>query len=178
MQAEIDSRSRWLSSRELEDARAQLPILYIEALPIRTDTAGKITHIGLLLRAMPDGSISRSLVSGRVLHGELVRDALIRHLEKDLGNLALPLLPSSTVPISISEYFPDPERSGLHDPRQHAVALSYLIPVQGDCAPSQSSLDLSWLTPTEALSLQLESEMTGGQHIVLRTLLAHAGALQ
>lgn len=175
MQAELEHQANWLSPEAIRDARAQLPILYVEALPVRTDSSGKVTQVGLLLRAMPDGSISRAMVSGRVLHGELVRDALVRHLEKDLGNLALPLLPSSTLPVCISEYFPDPEISGLHDPRQHAVALSYLIPVQGDCNPSQAALDLSWLTPIEAISEQTATEMTGGQHKVLLTLLAHAG---
>ena len=82
MQAELDGRTSWLSADAIKDARAQLPILYVEALPVRTDSSGKVSQVGLLLRAMPDGSISRALVSGRVLHGELVRDALIRHLEK------------------------------------------------------------------------------------------------
>lgn len=177
MQSELDERAKWLSADAIRDARAQLPILYVEALPVRTNSSGRIVQVGLLLRAMPDGSISRALVSGRVLHGELVRDALIRHLEKDLGNLALPILPNSTLPVSISEYFPDPALSGLHDPRQHAVALSYLIPVQGDCAPSQSALDLAWLTPQEAISSQTASEMTGGQHKVVLSLLAHAGVI-
>lgn len=177
MQSEIDHKSGWLSAESILDARAQLPILYIEALPVRTDSHGRVLQIGLLLRAMPDGSISRSLVSGRVLHGELVRDALLRHLEKDLGAMALPVLPSSTVPIAVSEYFPDESVSGLYDPRQHAVALSYLVSVKGDCAPSQASLDLAWLTPSEAISGQTASEMTGGQHKVLITLLAHVGAI-
>ena len=177
MQSELDERAKWLSAEGIKDARAQLPILYVEALPVRTNAAGKVIEIGLLLRAMPDGSISRSLVSGRVLYGELVRDALIRHLEKDLGNLALPILPNSTLPVCITEYFPDPEISGLHDPRQHAVALSYLIPVQGDCSPSQASLNLAWLTPSEAISSRTASEMTGGQHKVVLTLLAHAGVI-
>ncbi|MBM3691408.1 MAG: DUF4916 domain-containing protein, partial [Actinobacteria bacterium] len=74
----MDERAKWLSADGIKDARAQLPILYVEALPVRTNAAGKVVEIGLLLRAMPDGSISRALVSGRVLHGELVRDALIR----------------------------------------------------------------------------------------------------
>ena len=177
MQAEIDERGKWLTADGIKDARAQLPILYVEALPVRTNSQGRITEVGLLLRAMPDGSISRALVSGRVLHGEQIRDALIRNLEKDLGNLALPLLPATTVPVSISEYFPDPAITGLHDPRQHAVALSYLIPVQGDCAPSQAALNLAWITPAEATSTQMAAEMTGGQHKVLLTLLAFAGAI-
>lgn len=80
----------WLSRDELESARARMPILYVEAVPVRVDDNGEVTHIGLLLRIGPDGTVSRSLVSGRVLHHEKVRDALLRHLEKDLGPVALP----------------------------------------------------------------------------------------
>lgn len=80
----------WLSSDDLEQARAQMPILYVEAVPVRVDDSGEVTSVGLLLRIGPDGTVSRTLVSGRVLHHERVRDALLRHLEKDLGPVALP----------------------------------------------------------------------------------------
>mgnify|MGYP002382469051 CR=1 FL=1 len=39
------------------------------------------TGIGLLLRVSDDGRITRELVSGRVLHHERLRDAILRHLE-------------------------------------------------------------------------------------------------
>ena len=35
--------------------------------------------------------MSRALVSGRVMHHERIRDALLRHIEKDLGPVALPI---------------------------------------------------------------------------------------
>ncbi|WP_372348906.1 DUF4916 domain-containing protein [Streptomyces sp. KL116D] len=59
------------------------------------DDSGQVTHVGLLLRIGPDGTVSRSLVSGRVLHHEQPRTALLRHLEKDLGPVALPSYPGS-----------------------------------------------------------------------------------
>lgn len=62
----LDVRGSWLSADELEQARERLPIVYVEAIPVRVDTWGTITAVGLLLQAMPDGSISRALVSGRV----------------------------------------------------------------------------------------------------------------
>ncbi len=83
----------WLSSDELEMTRARMPILYVEAVPVRVDDSGEVTSVGLLLRIGPDGTVSRTLVSGRVLHHERVRDALLRHLEKDLGPVALPRVP-------------------------------------------------------------------------------------
>ena len=85
----LDTRSAWLSESDLELAREQVPMVYVDAVPVRTDERGQVTTVGLLLRGLPDGSISRAVVSGRVLYGERVRDALLQHLEKDLGPMAL-----------------------------------------------------------------------------------------
>ena len=167
----------WLSDSDLEQARAKLPIVYVDAVPVRVDEAGRVTSVGLLLRGRPDGSISRAVISGRVLHGERVRDALLRHIEKDLGPVALPRIPTNPAPITIAEYFPDPEVTGFHDPRQHAVSLVYVVPVSGDCEPSQSALDLVWLTPKEAVSERIVAEMTGGQDLLVKLALAHTGSL-
>ena len=167
----------WLSDSELRDARERLPIVYVDAVPVRVSATGEITAVGLLLRAMPDGSISRSCVSGRVLYGERIRDALVRHLEKDLGTMALPSIPASPAPFTVVEYFPDPDVSGFHDPRQHAVSLAYVVPVRGDCAPAASVLDLVWMTPREAASDVVAREMTSGQDRLVRMALAHGGQL-
>ena len=63
-----------------------------------------------------------------------------------------PALPLDPAPFTVVEYFPDPERSGFHDPRHHAVSLAYVVPVDGDCKPTQEALDLAWFTPAEAVS--------------------------
>jgi len=172
-----DVTPAWLSSDELDSARARLPIVYVEAIPVRVDERGQVISVGLLLRGRPDGSISRAVVSGRVLYGERVRDALLRHVEKDLGPMALPHIPPHPSPFTVAEYFPDAEVTGFHDPRQHAVSLVFLVPVAGDCAPNQDALDLVWLTPEEAVSEQVRAEMTGGQDRLIRLALAHAGQL-
>jgi len=172
-----ETRSSWLSKEELETHRARMPIVYVEAVPVRVDTNGTVTHFGTLLAMQPDGTISRAVVSGRVLYGELVRDALVRHLEKDLGPVALPRLPPSLAPFTVIEYFPDPSVTGFHDPRQHAISLAYVVPVDGDCRPSQDALDLAWLTPEEAVSEHVRAEMTGGHDRLLRLALSHVGVL-
>jgi ADP-ribose pyrophosphatase YjhB (NUDIX family) len=173
----LDTRGSWLGDEELASARERLPIVYVDAVPVRVDARGQVTDIGLLLRGMPDGSISRAVVSGRVLYGERVRDALLRHLEKDLGPMALPRVAPSPQPFTIVEYFPDPDVSGFHDPRQHAVALAFIVPLDGDCAPSQEALDLVWVTPGEAASADFQAEMSGGQGRLVRMALAHCGLL-
>ncbi len=167
----------WFTQTELDTIRARLPILYINAVPVRVDDSGDVTHIGLLLRVAPDGTISRAVVSGRVLHHERIRDALLRHLEKDLGPMALPHIPSSLQPFTIAEYMPTPGITPFADPRQHAVAMAYVVPVAGDCQPRQDTLELVWLSPDEAASSGVQQEMTGGQDVLLRQALAHVGQL-
>ena len=175
--AETENQVGWLHTDDLETARDRVPMVYVDAVPVRVDGAGHVTHVGLLLRMMADGSVNRCVISGRVLYGERVRDALIRHLEKDLGPMALPRLPASPSPFTVAEYFPDPTVTGYHDPRQHAVSLVFLVPCDGDCRASQDSLDIIWVTPAEAVSQGVHDEMAGGHGRLVRLALAHAGML-
>lgn len=171
----IETRPGWLDHERLEAARGELPMVYVEAVPVRVDHLGRIERIGLLLRPQPDGAISRAIVSGRVLYNETVREALWRHLTEDLGPDAAPQLPTGTAPFTVVEYFPDPDRSGFHDPRQHAVALCFVVPVEGECSPSQDALEFSWLTPAEALGGGVASELSDGHDRLVRRALAHCG---
>ncbi len=172
---ESQTGSSWLTRDELDAARERLPILYVDIVPVRTDVAGALSSIGVLLRVTGHGQISRALVSGRVLYQERIRSALLRHIEKDLGPLALPRLPVSPQPFTVAEYFPTPGVTLFHDPRQHAVSLGFVVPVDGDCEPQQDALELTWLTPSEAAQPNRLAEMSGGQGNLLRQALAHCG---
>lgn len=131
-----DPNPGWLSDDELAQVRRRLPIVCVEAIPVRVDGLGKITEVGLLLRATPEGAMTRMLVTGRVMYGETVREALFRHLEKDLGPMAFPLLPTSPIPASVAEYFPMPGISPFVDERQHAVFAGVCRPGYGKLRPS------------------------------------------
>lgn len=172
-----EPNSAWLTDQELSDARRRMPILYVEAVPVRVDGLGVVTSVGMLLRGNAQGEITRTLVSGRVMFGETLRDALFRHLEKDLGPMAFPLLPASPVPFSVAEYFPFPGLSAYLDERQHAVSLAFVVPVTGTCEPRQDALELTWMTPAEASSPEIHAEMEGGRGTLLRAALASVGVL-
>jgi len=116
-------------------------------------------------------------VSGRVLLNETIRDALMRHLEKDLGPMAFPRVPPEPAPFTVAEYFTDPSITGFYDPRHHAVSLAYVVPVTGECHPTQEALDLAWFTPAEAVSEKVKAEMTGGADRLIRLALASVGQL-
>ncbi len=167
----------WLTDIELLEVRRRLPLLYVEAVPVRVDGLGQVTEVGVLLRATATGQMTRTLVSGRVLYGETLRDALFRHLEKDLGPMAFPMLPANPTPFSVAEYFPMPGIGKYHDDRQHAVALAYVVPVTGTCDPRQDALELTWMTPAEAASPSVSDDMEGGRGALLRAALASVGVL-
>lgn len=174
---EPDRPAGWLSEGELSVVRRQLPILYVDAVPVRVDDSGDVVAVGLLLRITATGMMTRALVSGRVNYHERVRDALVRHVEKDLGPMALPQIPSSPQPFTVAEYFPTPGITAYHDARQHAVSLAYVVPVAGDCRPQQDALELAWLTPEQACEDSVQLEMQGGQGVLLRQAMAFVGRL-
>jgi len=171
-----DPNSGWLADDELDGIRRRLPLIYVEAVPVRVDGLGRVTEVGMLLRAS-EGELTRTIVSGRVMHGETIRDALFRHLEKDLGPMAFPQLPASPVPFTVAEYFPWPTEGGFLDTRQHAVALAYVVPVTGTCDPRQDALELTWLRPADAVSDEITADMEGGRGALVKAALASVGAL-
>ena len=111
------------------------------------------------------------------MYGETVRDALFRHLEKDLGPMAFPLLPASPVPFMVAEYFPMPGISKFTDERQHAVSLAFVVPVTGTCEPRQDALEVTWMTPAEAVTDAVRAELEGGRGTLVKQALASVGAL-
>ena len=171
----VSSNPGWLSDDELAFVRGRLPILYVEAVPVRVDGQGQVTEVGLLLRSTPDGVMTRALVAGRVRFGETTRDALFRHLENDLGPMAFPLIPASPVPAQVAEFFPLPGISPYVDERQHAVSLVYVVPVTGSCSPRQDALEVTWMSPAEALAPDTLEELVGGRGRLLRQALASVG---
>jgi ADP-ribose pyrophosphatase YjhB (NUDIX family) len=173
----LDTDPGWLPAEDLSEVRDRVPIVYVDAVPVRLDHLGRVEKVGLLLRAMPDGTISRAIVSGRVQYGETIREALWRHLTKDLGAEAEPQVPAAPAPFTVAEYFPDPTRTGYHDPRQHAVSLAYVVPITGTCQPAQDALEFTWVPTLDAVSPQVAAEMTSGHDKLVRLALAHCGVL-
>lgn len=175
-----DDMGPWLSPDDLDLVRRKVPMVYVDVVPVRLDADGVLQRVGVLLRTPREGGIWRTFVSGRVLLHETIRAAVARHVEKDLGPMALPRLPMSLVPFAVNEYFPTPaleDVQGHHDSRQHAVSLAYVVPVQGDVAAQGNALQLDWLTPAEALEPSVAAEMVSGHGALLTAALAHLGRI-
>ena len=165
----------WLDPDDIDRARRQLPIAYVEIVPVRTDELGRIVQIGSLLRVGEDGSVVRTLITGRVLYHETLREAIARNVSKDLGDLALPMLPQSLQPFSVAEFFPTPGISEFYDPRQHAIALCYVVPIPGECKPQDVTLDVEWCDPYDAQLNSFIEQMPNGHGKIVRQAMNWAG---
>ncbi len=170
--SEIDSADMgpWLSPDDLEFVRRKVPIVYVEIVPVRLDESGELEAVGMLL-CVEGNSIMRAFPAGRVLYHERVRDAISRHIEKDLGPVSLPQIPACVTPFTVGEYFPTPGE-GWHDERQHAISLAYIVAMQGDCNPGSDSLEFTWFTPGEARTPELQAELSPAHASLLRKALA------
>lgn len=174
----FDLDENWLSGDDFEEIRRRIPIVYVNLVPIRVDETGKVSQIGLLLTASAEGSIRRSLVTGRVKYRETIREAISRHLDKDLGPVAFARIPATLQPFGVFEYFPEESHSGLRDSRQHAIALGYTVVVAGECQPSQAALDFVWLDISSLTDSFLENEMANGQHHIVKSALTYLGVFR
>ena len=158
----------WLGPSDINRARHQMPIAYVEIVPVRTDEMGRISQVGSLLRVSEDGSIERTLITGRVLYHETLREAIARNVAKDLGDIALPLLPIGLQPFTVAEFFPTPGLSEYYDPRQHAIALCYVVPIAGDCKPQDETLDVEWVDPKSDVMDTFVAQMVNGHGRIVR----------
>lgn len=165
----------WLDPADITRARGQLPMAYVIVVPVRTDDLGRVTRVGSLLRVTDDGSVERELISGRVLFHETLREAIARNVGKDLGDIALPVLPVSLQPFTVAEFFPTPGLSEFYDSRQHAIALCYVVPIAGDCKPADETLDVEWIDPHDATIEAFIGQMHPGHGRIVRRALEWLG---
>lgn len=128
--------------------RRLVPIACVDALPYRHSADG--VQIGLIRRLDADGKREVwNLVGGRIRHGETLADALERHLRDALGEGANWTIPDLRHPASLDEYFPDERPNALRDPRKHAVAAAYPVPVTGAIRPQGEALGFEWFDVDE-----------------------------
>ena len=104
-----------------------------------------------------------------------LREAIARNVAKDLGDLALPVLPQSLQPFTVAEFFPTPGISEYYDPRQHAIALCYVVPIPGECKPCDETLDVEWCDPHDATLESFIEQMPNGHGKIVRQALLWTG---
>lgn len=163
MTAELSSPVPYIPDDLYSEIERSVPIICVDFVPVRSGDHG--TEVGLILRESPFGRVWCHL-GGRVQHGETIAGAIRRHAHDTLGVEVDP--GPDPQPALVYQWFPDDLRppTGLvtgHDPRKHAVALSFVVEFVGnEPDPRNEALDFGYFS-IDALP---EPLWPGCEHVV------------
>jgi ADP-ribose pyrophosphatase YjhB (NUDIX family) len=132
---------QFLSEKDWNLVCESVPILCVDVILSPADDARKLA---LIRRTTPDGN-GWCLVGGRVLLNEHLSAAVERHVTATLGPTVR--VDRSTLELgAVIEYFSEPDMGDFHDPRKHAVALTYSATCEctGEPEALGEALEFGW----------------------------------
>lgn len=131
----------WIPAIEYGHILERVPTLCVDLLPLSVGA----DSIGLIRRETYGGGQGWCMVGGAVKRNEPLVAAIERHVKCTLGDDIGFELPSPQ-PLWVAEYFTRPEIGDLHDPRKHAVALTYAATFHSDAQaqPRGEALEFRW----------------------------------
>jgi ADP-ribose pyrophosphatase YjhB (NUDIX family) len=146
----------------------QVPIACVDVLPVRETETG--WEVGLIKRRDEHGRLRWAMVGGGVHRDETLAEAIERHVAITLGDgVTFELLGEEEHPHAVGQYFPS-RRSGFgHDPRKHAIALSYRVRVSGPVVPMDEAAAFAWFARD---ALPPASDFGYGHELVVARLVA------
>lgn len=140
--------SGMLNEEDWRWVQGALPVLCVDVVPIRFDQRADVL-VGLIRRETPHQGQRWCFVGGRVRRGEALREALAREWVSALGDDCAPGAMLRACPLVV-EYRPDSTPGRPHDPRKHAVGLTYAVEAVGDPrASGVEAIDFRWFDPAE-----------------------------
>ena len=143
----MSDNPNWLATDDWTWAQQALPIACVDVVPVRVGPDGRaVERVGLIRRDTPHQGHRWCLVGGRLWRAESFANAAARQLRETLGpDVAFDPLPADRQPDHVAQYFPTARPDGLLDPRQHAVTLTFVVPLGGDgVAHGGEALDFRW----------------------------------
>lgn len=141
------------------------PISCVDLLPYRV--MAQSVEIGLIERRDARGHIGWNLIGGGIHRRESVAEAAARHMYATLGPGVVWAEPDYSRPDAVEEYFPVRRAAAGYDPRKHAIALTYAVPLSGQVSARDEAITFRWF-PEDALPFD---NMGFGQDIVLSRML-------
>lgn len=162
--------TQWLDEAAWADVQRNLPILCVDALPLRLSQRKGHLEVGLILRNTPHQGRRWCLIGGRVLRGELLIEAVRREWVDALGDSLVFGKMLLETP-QIFEYRPDGLPGRPHDPRKHAVSATYAVWTDGaGHAQGKEAIEFKWFETVE-----IDAVLMGfGQETVVKDLILRA----
>lgn len=162
--------SSWLDQTEWEYVQSRVPIACVDILPIKLDdNLSLISAIGLILRDTPHQGHRWCVVGGRLLREESLEEAITRQLLETLGTNIHFDIPTNIEPTHIAQYFVNRPEQKCLDPRQHALGITYCIPITGQPFAQGEAYDFKWF---DIHQLPLVNEIGFDQQYLLNACLS------
>jgi ADP-ribose pyrophosphatase YjhB (NUDIX family) len=167
----VGAGDRWIPADEYNAIVRRVPVISTDLLPLHS-TGRKV---GLIRRDVHGGGQGWCVVGGAILRDEPIEEAVDRHLRATLGP-AMRIVPGTLRMGWIAQYFTRPGIGRLHDPRKHAVALTFVGRVEGEPVPIGEANEFRWF---DLDRLPDQREFGYGQHLLMPDLIrvARANAL-
>ena len=148
---QVGAGERWIPQHEYDLILNRVPILCVDLIPLSADEP---TKIGLIQRNTYAGGKGWCLIGGAVLRDEPLPAAVVRHLQATLGHRIDVDLDSLRL-FAVVQYFTDPRLGRFHDPRKHAVSLTYTGRCIGEAKVQQNgeARDFAWFNSGEVNKL-------------------------
>jgi ADP-ribose pyrophosphatase YjhB (NUDIX family) len=149
----------------------QVPIACVDILLVRTDVTPY--QVGLIKRFDENQEMRWAMVGGAIHRGETVTEAVRRHVRDTLGPRAtIELATGEGRPQALGQYFPTPRPGYGHDPRKHAIAVSYWGRFAGQAVAMGEAEAVGWFEVDDVPAL---TEFGYGHGEVVATILEAIG---
>lgn len=135
----------WLDASDWKWVQDTMPIACADAVPVRLGADKKtIEQIGLIHRNTPHQGMRWCMVGGRMWRNESMVEAITRQLRETLGPKVQFEIDPHRQPDFVVQYFTSRRPIGFVDPRQHAINLSFVIPVEGEIIAMGEAESFKW----------------------------------
>ena len=156
----------YLSDDLYQTVTSSVPLVCVDLIPVRRK--GDQWNIGLITRATGSEKGKIAILGGRIYHDEAIESAIRRHLEENLGIGKFTLLQGNVLdrPFMVQSYThsDDVEPNSPYDPTKHAIALTYLIEIEGEIRSSNEAGDFHWISDGD-----VPTAAAYNQHVVMQS---------
>ena len=142
--------SNWIDPKIWRQIQGLIPITCVDILPLRLlgGDYASLQSIGLIMRETPHQGQRWCLVGGRLHLNEGFQEAISREIREALGSDVQFKIDEGIQPDFVAEYFTFRKKHGGFDPRQHAIGLTFCIPIEGKIRPKGEAIAFEWFKPS------------------------------
>lgn len=143
--------SNWLDPETWRQIQERIPITCVDILPLKLTKGvyGDLQALGLIMRETPHQGQRWCLVGGRLQLNESFHEAIGREIQDALGDDVQFQIDQGIQPDFVAEYFTFHKKQGGYDPRQHAIGLTFCVPLEGNIRPKGEAIAFEWFKPSQ-----------------------------